>query len=464
MVGPAAVRRRFLILACAWTVFAVYGSLVPLHYQPIAFSDAVTRLRTLPPLWVGIGTRADWVANILLFIPLTFFWMGVVAAGRGLVARVLGSVALIPLACAAAVAIEFAQIWFPNRTVSVNDIFAESIGGCIGIAAWWIAGSRLVSWLNEQAKTRRPRSVLRRALEAYLVTFVFFELLPFDLTISLTDLAHKVSSGGVVLVPFSYRYSDLMTMASQFLGDTATFVPIGALVVVVRPFGLAMSSSFLEGVVGAGVFAAVLEFAQFFVLSRFTDTTDIVLGALGGGVGAWLMHRLDRRSAVATLSDPERSTAASVLPMLGLLAAYSLFLILGFWYPFNWTHSRAMIRVRADAFLRVPFAILYAGTEFNALTQVAIRILLFAPVGALVARVSTMGRAAWVRQALAATGLLYGTALAAGIEIGQILLPPKIADATEIPICVAGVILGFVVMRRILGASGANEFIAGSDV
>jgi glycopeptide antibiotics resistance protein len=421
---------------------------VPFHYRPVAFSDAVARLRDLPPLWVGIGSRADWVANILLFIPLTFFWMGALTSGRRTGARVLASVTLVPLACAASVALEFTQIWFPGRTVSRNDILAESIGGCVGVAAWWVVGPSLTAWLGARAQAGRPRSVLRRLFEAYLVVFVFFELIPLDLTVSLTDLSHKLASDGVVLVPFSYRYSDPVTMVYQFFGDTMTFVPIGAWVAMARPFRLSIRHPFMLGVVGTGMIAAMLEIAQFFVLSRFTDTTDILLGALGGGVGAWLVFRLDRQSSIVALPDPGQSLFTSALPDLAMLAAYSVFLMVGFWYPFNWIHSHAEIRARLHGFFRVPFAILYGGTEFNALTQVAIRVLLFAPVGALAARLSLLSRTGWVRHALAGIFLAYAVGLAAGIEVGQVLLPLKVADVTEIPICLAGVVLGFVVIRR----------------
>ncbi len=87
---PACRRHgHFLALALAWTAFAIYGSLVPLNYQPIEWAVAVERFRNLPPLWFGMGSRADWVANILLFVPVTFLWMGAITCDRGRAARAL---------------------------------------------------------------------------------------------------------------------------------------------------------------------------------------------------------------------------------------------------------------------------------------------------------------------------------------------------------------------------------------
>ena len=69
----------------AYAVFVVYGSLVPLdfHYRPLAAAwDAF--LQT-PYLHLDVGSRADWVANILLYIPLGFFatgWLAAVSRSR----------------------------------------------------------------------------------------------------------------------------------------------------------------------------------------------------------------------------------------------------------------------------------------------------------------------------------------------------------------------------------------------
>ena len=64
------------LLALGYLVFVVYGSLVPLDYTPVPWDEAVERFRNIRFLQLGIGSRADWVANLLLFIPLTFLWLG----------------------------------------------------------------------------------------------------------------------------------------------------------------------------------------------------------------------------------------------------------------------------------------------------------------------------------------------------------------------------------------------------
>ena len=60
-----------------YLIFVIYGSLVPLEFQAISRTEALRRFSEIPWLDLGIASRADWVANCLLFIPLAFLAQGV---------------------------------------------------------------------------------------------------------------------------------------------------------------------------------------------------------------------------------------------------------------------------------------------------------------------------------------------------------------------------------------------------
>ena len=75
-------RRDYLLLALFFTVIAVYGSLVPLEYKPLDFREAVEQFREIRYLKLGVDARADWVANILLFIPISYCWLAVFTVDR----------------------------------------------------------------------------------------------------------------------------------------------------------------------------------------------------------------------------------------------------------------------------------------------------------------------------------------------------------------------------------------------
>jgi hypothetical protein len=78
-------------LTVAYTAFVIYGSLVPLQFKARPLSEAWEFFRHIPYLELGIGSRADWVANILLFVPLAFLWLGAVWPERGQIGKTVAS-------------------------------------------------------------------------------------------------------------------------------------------------------------------------------------------------------------------------------------------------------------------------------------------------------------------------------------------------------------------------------------
>ena len=449
--APAPRRGHFLILAAAWTVFAVYGSLVPLHYQPVEWADAVEQFRNLPPLWFGMGSRADWVANILLFIPLSFLWMGALACGRGRSARLLSAAAVVPIAAAAAVALEFTQIHFAVRTVSRNDILAETIGGAIGAALWLGAGERVAAWLRSYGDRRDRRSQLDWILGTYVVGLVVYSVIPLDLTVSITELYHKWKDGRVILLPFSYAYESAATVVYQFFADIVEFIPVGAWAALELGRRTTVLSRFQAGVVAGTLLAIGIEFAQLLVLSRFTDVTDILFAAGGVAIGSRLATRGDGEHAV-TASAPPASPFRSAAPWLLALAGYSVFLAAGFWFPFDFSRDRELVSARYQDFFRVPFLALYQGSEFNAIKQALVRLMLFVPVGAIWAFLVQMAAAGPPRVFAGLLAFMYAATLAFGLEAVQILMPSKIADFTEVLLCATGAAAGFLLTRRLLAA------------
>ncbi len=93
---PANPRSLLWLAALVYTAFVIYGSLVPLEFRAMPWDEAVAKFGAIPFLKLGIGSRADWVANLLLFIPLTYLWMGALTAGGSRLRGGLATLALVP--------------------------------------------------------------------------------------------------------------------------------------------------------------------------------------------------------------------------------------------------------------------------------------------------------------------------------------------------------------------------------
>lgn len=178
--ADAALRRLTAGVLLAYLAFVVYGSLVPLRYVPLPFDEALARFAAVPMLNLGVGSRADLVANLLLYIPLAFVARELLVGARRGAAAVAATLA-IWLACAAlAVGVEFTQVFFPARTVSQNDMVAEAAGAAVGLLLHRLHGARLRAWLLGWWRQEAGVPVAVRALIGYLVLLALFSVMPLD--------------------------------------------------------------------------------------------------------------------------------------------------------------------------------------------------------------------------------------------------------------------------------------------
>ena len=66
-----------------WTFFVVYGSLLPFDFHPLTIDVAIEGFRQMPFLHLGVESRADWVANGVLYLPVGVFTVRLITALRG---------------------------------------------------------------------------------------------------------------------------------------------------------------------------------------------------------------------------------------------------------------------------------------------------------------------------------------------------------------------------------------------
>ncbi len=420
------------LFAVAYLAFVVYGSLVPLAYRSVPWDEAVERFRAIEYLNLGIDSRADWVANLLLFIPLAFLWAGVVWPRRQAGWRPLAALLVVACSGAWALAIEFTQIFFPPRTVSINDIVAESLGALVGVALWWRFGPATERWFQSLALARGTASVAARVLTVYLLLLYGYNLLPLDLTISPVEIYHKWRQGKVIWLPFSAPYPSLAHQLYDVASDIAIWVPVAFLW---RATGRKAAGQAWTATVFS---ASLLEFLQVFVFSRVSDVTDILTAALGATIGCALF-----RQGAAPTSTPPAPGRPRLLPWLAAIVVWLGVLAVVFWYPFDFNFDRSFLRTRVEGLGRVPFEAYYYGTEFRAITEVLHKTLFMAPLGALLCALIRRLPPGWPRAPLHALAMLLIAACALAIEAGQLPLASKNADVTDALLEFLGGALGY---------------------
>ena len=419
-VDNTGARHFLLLLAFAYTAFVIYGSLVPLHFHRLSWEEAWALFLDIRYLNLGIGSRADWVANILLFVPLAFVWLGTLWPTRS-VSRFVATLFILLACTSLSVAIEFTQIFFPPRTVSLNDIYAETLGAFIGISLWWAIGASVTRWYLGWRAVEGPTDLAQRLLYGYLFLLFGYNVLPLDLTISPVEIYHKWHEGRIVLIPFTNGQAELAQRFYGFLTDVLIWVPAGVLA------SLTARDNTKQIWLRLTAAAVLIEFFQVFVYTRVTDTTDIFTGSLGSAVGIWLAIRWRTGEPAAKQVKAAGNTS-------GLIAGILLWLALifaVFWYPFDFRADGTFLRSRlAEATTRVPFAIYYFGTEYRAATEVFHKMGFFFPLGILLAllmgRIRSGPPSLWKIATLASVGIVAGS-----VEVGQLFLPGKFADLTD---------------------------------
>jgi glycopeptide antibiotics resistance protein len=442
-LGDAAAaqwRTSLALAAIAAGAFVIYGSLVPFDFQTVADETTPAGL-TLTPL--AHASRTDFLSNVLLFLPFPFFLMGALCAGRGSPAtRALAAAAVLAANAGLAWAVELAQRFLPSRTASWNDVIAAALAALSAVVMWVALDKTLIGWAHRALARRQPRTTLESLLLAYAVLIAVQQLLPLDLTIRPTELAQKYREGRIVLIPFAGAAT--LAAIQDGAGSLLRAIPLGMLGLIAwRPDGLLRSAraAFFAGL----CLMAGIEGAQLFVYSRTFDVTDVCTGVMGIAIGAWAGRRLwvDGRRASSSVKQAWLLVSALV---------WTLVLLVRHWYPFDFELDSTFARTRAADLSFVPFAAYYAADPFAALNEAIVKGLLSVPVGVLLSLMcrpqphAREWRAMRSLLTLAAAALFF-----VAIELGQLLLPARFPDITDVLIGVCGAATGMLLIHRFVG-------------
>jgi len=349
----------------------VYASIIPLHYTPLPWEETFQRWKSIPWLNLGIYSRADWIANGLIVVPISFLLTGSMAyrCSNRLLVRILiglGAAGLVVSSLIGLiVAIELLQVWFPPRTVSWNDIVSGWVGALTGSCLWIAVGQRLVDFLRQLFGISGFEERLLAVSFFGCLAALFYSVYPLDLVLSVNEWQEKIRLGRVQwgLVP-------------QYLG---TFEWVQGLVVsAIRmvPFGIAAlyfrsKSSRWLWVLLMGMLLEVLQLPFF---SKYSTPSDVIAGWCGGAL------------ALSLVSSNRLFALLDRSPWGWIALAWSIILGVAFLGRFErWVVDAAELQQRWADFFTYPLLRYYYTSEYSALTNLAGKILSFNVLGGLIA-------------------------------------------------------------------------------
>lgn len=442
------VSQRHLLYLSLFSAFAVvYASILPVEFVSLPFSAAVETFGSIPWLDLGVSRRADWVANGLVMLPFGFFAAGAAdtfSRNTGAYAARLMLIALAGMLLV--IAIEFLQIWFPQRTLSQNDIAAGMVGALLGPLLWPLLGRPLCTSLP---KTQRPASSpsLPQSLASWLlgvfcVSLLLYSILPVDLMLRREEWQAKLEAGRFCWIAFTETPKAAPSntdMMYSLLVSAARMIPLG--------FLAHRSLTRQRAVLLLLIMPITIEILQAPVFSRYTTFADVLCGWCGGLAGLLLA---EHRQKVLALNQ---RLSFKLTIFAGTLTA-TIFLFLG--------HAKRIATPNEIArdwsnFYSPPFAKYYWMDEFQAGSNAAAKLMAFAAIGFLAANLRATTKVE-EKRSTAWTFVLWTTILAAaaGIELAQIYLHPFIGDASDIILYSLGGWIGWISYNAVTGSASSS--------
>ncbi len=450
--------RRIGAIWLACLALIVYGSLVPFDYRPLPLEEALNRFLSTPYLRLGVGSRADWIANIVLYVPLGYLAAAWAETSGGRAGWMLARLFLLALfSFSVAVSIEFAQLFFPPRTVSLNDLAAEGLGLVAGVVLWRLAGAQLTGlW---RSVTAGGASAMAAGLALYTLLYIVISLFPYDFLVSASELSWKIDQGRFNWLLVSTACGEALRCTARLAVETLAIVPVGLL--LGRMFRRGGGTHYRFAVFIGLLMGVALEGMQFFMASGVSQGASVVTRTMGVVAGLWLSRSVDLRLTPRLRLYGQLLVAILWIPYLALLT------LLNGWYAGHWSSGEEAL-VKLSALRFIPFYYHYYVPEPVAVKSVLLQAALYLPVGLACWLWSWGSRQP--EKSRAGTAALLAALLAIVVESSKLFLDAQRPDPTNIIIAAVSATLVFVVASWMArwstktAASGGHESVGSANV
>ena len=419
----------------------VYLNLIPLRFTGMPLDDWIRASMAMPWRHISLSGRADWVANLFMFVPFGFLLASTI--GRGIrtgPGRSAVAVAALVVVAALAFAIEALQLLVPQRTVSLNDLLAGTLGGGLGILMWLTGGDAL--WRLWRKSVQPSRGALLAGLTLYTLGYVLLSAFPFDFVLGVQEFARKLESGNYAL--WMVDACGLGGRCLAHMGVEALSVfPIGMALALRQSWSPSLATAIRAALIGL-LFGIVIELVQFLTYSGISQGVSLLTRACGFAAGALFIGWMSRRS-VSEIRGSMRPWVflawplylAGIVFVAGILAA-------------SWGDPGSALR-QLQTLNFLPFYYHYFTTEQAAMASLLYTLVLFFPVGVLVWLGFKDGRPRGM------IALLIAVLIAFALESAKLIALELRPDPTNLLIAGFAGWLGFRAMAALAAALTASS-------
>jgi VanZ family protein len=389
-------RNHFLALAALYASAMVYMSLVlgptGFHYVPMDFGDAWEKFLSVRFVSHGSNERPDWIANMLMPAPLTFlinstFGLGIVTGRRttGIVVTLVTGVLFV-------LAIKYAQIFFPPRTVTLNYITAQLIGVVLGVVAFQFSHTKLYPRLLGLFEDGDGLTIVLGAYSAFLVAYY---LMPFDITLSIGDLAARALELFGILFSLPGEGHGATYQLLLVVADMLTAIPLGMYLAVVGR--QRTTRRLIWRAIGV---VLLIFFAQIFVLGSEPFLVSLFYRSAGAIIGVLAIQRIKGKDLRKRHYYFSRYVPTAI-PIYLLLVMFVSGVLSSQW----WTLDEATNALEPRQFL--PFWNFYIVSKAHAAQSLVVTSMIYAPIGVMV----------WLRRGFWSSGTTFSASLAFALSL-----------------------------------------------
>jgi VanZ family protein len=411
-------RSRYALAAVLYALLVAYAStfvgVAGPHFVQIDPSEALHRLIQVPYVENGSDQRSDWMGNLMMLAPLGFLVTGWLSPdARTSIWSAPGAIVLCFLYI---VAVKYAQLFFPPRTVTLNYIIAQGLGATAGALLFGVSQQSLTRLRDSMAGLES----LRLVLWIYTASLILFLLMPLDFALSVDDFIAQLDRLPDSFTAISGEGRPLIVRTVVILGGIVAMMPVGAMLTIVERgrvyVGRTTGDATWFGLCAMiGVYAATC-----LVLSGSPSLVAIGFRTVGIALGAWIMHWLTRRDPNRIRHDLGRLVPWVVPVYLVTVAAVNGLL------SFEWTTPSEAAR-SFYIYGLLPLFNYYIVTKPQAAKNLIGHAILYAPIGVMV----------WLRakhEGGKAAAFVLAALLSALVEAGRFLRPGLVPDINAIPL------------------------------